>query len=481
VDPAWVLSLPEDATVAAEADGELTLCGPWSRIVLRRLSGGLRDALCRLRFPGERAGRLAEHVHAAEGRTGLAHWYYHLQQLAGRQVLHLSAHAGGTRLATLEAMAPAFVLPPGGPLAQRPCVLSRFAWTYRRGDVLVLESPLSCARVVLHDQRAAALVHALSRPAAPADLDGRIPGLPAEAVGPLLGLLVHAGMACAVDAQGKTAEDADPDLRCWEFHDLLFHARSREGRHDSPCGATYPQAGRLPPPPALPPCSAGEAIDLYRPDLEQLQREDPPFALVQDQRRSVRRYAAEPIGDRELGEFLYRVARVRERQDVEVPTPAGAVRMDFATRPYPAGGALYEVEVYAVVHACGGLAPGLYRYDPLGHRLERRAGPTAAVERLLSLAALAAGVEAEGLQVLLILAARLPRVSWKYSGLAYALVLKHVGVLFQTMYLAATAMGLAPCALGCGDSDLFARAAGVSGWAETSVGEFLLGSRTQSE
>jgi hypothetical protein len=45
------------------------------------------------------------------------------------------------------------------------------------------------------------------------------------------------------------------------------------------------------------------------------------------------------------------------------------------------------------------------------------------------------------------------------------------------MYLAATAMGLAPCGVGVGDADLFARAAGTDYYAETSVGEFLLGSR----
>ena len=50
------------------------------------------------------------------------------------------------------------------------------------------------------------------------------------------------------------------------------------------------------------------------------------------------------------------------------------------------------------------------------------------------------------------------------------------GVLSQAMYLAATAMGLAPCAIGGGDADLFARAAGTDYYAETSVGEFLLGS-----
>ena len=161
---------------------------------------------------------------------------------------------------------------------------------------------------------------------------------------------------------------------------------------------------------------------------------------------------------------------------MEAATPVGPMPMDFATRPYPSGGALYELEIYAVVAACGGLSPGLYRYDGLAHRLTCRAGWTGPVVRLTQEAALAAGLALGEMQVLLVLTARLPRVAWKYAGLAYALVLKNAGVVFQTMYLAAAAMNLAPCAIGLGDSDLFARAAGVDYYAESSVGEFLLGS-----
>ena len=47
------------------------------------------------------------------------------------------------------------------------------------------------------------------------------------------------------------------------------------------------------------------------------------------------------------------------------------------------------------------------------------------------------------------------------------------------MYLTATAMELAPCAIGTGDSDLFARASGLDYYEETSVGEFALGSRRE--
>ena len=63
--------------------------------------------------------------------------------------------------------------------------------------------------------------------------------------------------------------------------------------------------------------------------------------------------------------------------------------------------------------------------------------------------------------------------------MGYALILKDVGVLYQTMYLVAEAMGLGACALGGGEADLFAAAAGVDDYAESSVGEFLIGSRAE--
>jgi hypothetical protein len=43
------------------------------------------------------------------------------------------------------------------------------------------------------------------------------------------------------------------------------------------------------------------------------------------------------------------------------------------------------------------------------------------------------------------------------------------------MYLAAVAMGLAPCALGTGDSGAFGAATRLDPLVESSVGEFMLG------
>jgi SagB-type dehydrogenase family enzyme len=79
-------------------------------------------------------------------------------------------------------------------------------------------------------------------------------------------------------------------------------------------------------------------------------------------------------------------------------------------------------------------------------------------------------------QVLLCVTARFRRVSWKYEGMAYAMVQKEVGVLYEALYLAATAMRLAPCALGGGDTALVTRALALDPLEEGPVGEFVLGS-----
>ena len=77
--------------------------------------------------------------------------------------------------------------------------------------------------------------------------------------------------------------------------------------------------------------------------------------------------------------------------------------------------------------------------------------------------------------MLVTIAARFGRVSWKYSSLAYALILKDVGVLLQTLYLMATDMGLGGCAIGSTNIDLFARMTGIAFHVEGAVGQFALG------
>jgi SagB-type dehydrogenase family enzyme len=184
----------------------------------------------------------------------------------------------------------------------------------------------------------------------------------------------------------------------------------------------------------------------------------------------MRRPGAAPLSIGALGEILFRTLRVRSS------SPPNAERAyEFTDRPYPSAGACHPLNAYLVVDRCRGLDPGLYRYVPDEHALTRVCGRNDGVERLLQEAAHATGAGARP-QILMILAARFARVSWSYGPLSYNLILKEVGVVFQSVYLAATAMGLGACALGVGDARVFEEVAGTDGLVETSVGEIFLGS-----
>jgi SagB-type dehydrogenase family enzyme len=471
------LFLRDGVSVSTPAEGELVVDSVSARIVFKQLGPGSLVALQRLASSGEHEDRLAECVLQRDGASALAKLYHYLHRLTQRGLLLRSAHDNGERVATMVPVSPQFVFAGRKAAGDHHYVLSRFAYMRRESDEIVLECPLSHARIILHDFRAAALVHALSKPRSAEELVAPIAGLSADAAALVTMLLLNSGMLQELNPPGRTPQEENAMLQCWEFHDLLFHARSRGGRHDSDVGGTYRLAGRLDPLPGLKPIQPREILELYRPDLDRQQREDPPFARVQETRRSLREYAAKPITGRQLGEFLYRVARATEYVEAEVATPHGPVRLGLASRPYPSGGALYELELYPAINACEDVVPGLHYYDPMHHRLCRLSGRTPDVQQLLTEASVYAQIPCDRLQVLLIVTARFPRIGWKYAGLAYSLVLKNVGVIYQTMYLAATAMGLAPCALGYGNADLFARAAGTDYYAETSVGEFLLGSK----
>jgi len=95
-------------------------------------------------------------------------------------------------------------------------------------------------------------------------------------------------------------------------------------------------------------------------------------------------------------------------------------------------------------------------------------------EALLKSAEVAMGASAAP-QILITIAARFGRTSWKYSSIAYSLVLKDVGVLTQTFYILATAMGLGGCAIGGVNIDLFARMTGIQFYVEGPVGQFAIG------
>lgn len=81
---------------------------------------------------------------------------------------------------------------------------------------------------------------------------------------------------------------------------------------------------------------------------------------------------------------------------------------------------------------------------------------------------------------LIVLAAQYARMHGIYPDIGYSLIPKEVGAVFQAAMMAAAAMGLSTCPLGCGNTLLFSELAGVSSLVESSVGELMLGSREES-
>jgi SagB-type dehydrogenase family enzyme len=419
---------------------------------------------------------LADIALVVDEQTDLAVLYYEVERLAARGVISRLLSVDGHLLLSCVATSSGWRFDRRPVEADQSCRLSRFAYCHRRGSELVVESPLAPTRTVLLDPAAAAPIAGLAEPTTVDKLAGELPGWDRRALEAVVEFLVAAKVVDTVGDGEELSGDRAGHLDQSEFHDVLFHARSRRGYHDGPLGATFRFAGSLPPQPAVRPTAWRVHVALPTPDIDRLADEDAPFTRVVESRSSVRAYGP-PLRLEEVGHFLYRAARVRSVTAVD---PEVGQLYETTSRPYPSGGATYDLELYLTVGSCDGLPPAIYHYDPVEHHLGLVTDERRWVDAMLREAWLACAQQAVP-QVLVTLTSRLARLSWKYEAIAYAATLKNVGVLYQTMYLVATAMGLAPCALGSGNSVLFAEATGVDRWAEPSVGEFMLGTRPSSQ
>jgi SagB-type dehydrogenase family enzyme len=359
--------------------------------------------------------------------------------------------------------------------------LSVYACLRADGREYSLESPLSLHRVVLHRTAAMRLIAPLASPITPAAFTAAL-SRAEPAAGRVLEYLAAAGMVVGAQGAGNSsvfAEDLDIAVVGWSPVEMMFHIRSTLGRHDHNFGVTYPAGTTRPVEPVVKP-QASRHIPLHRPRWDDLRQSDPPVVVAMEVRRSVRRYAESPISAEQIGDLLYRTARVRSLITAapggQDPPDVPASGTPYSNRPYPSGGACYELELYLTVASCTGLANGVYHYDPLGHRLEPVSADRAAADELLSAACMTAALDSPA-QVLISMTARFRRLSWRYEGLAYRLVLMHVGVLMQNLYLVCAAMGLAPCALDAVDIDVAARAFGADWRTEPCIGQFLVGGK----
>jgi SagB-type dehydrogenase family enzyme len=163
-------------------------------------------------------------------------------------------------------------------------------------------------------------------------------------------------------------------------------------------------------------------------------------------RRSVRDYAAEPLSAEEFSRLLHAAQGVTARRQ--------------GLRAAPSAGALYPIELYAVVHDVAGLEPGIYHYAVQEHELEllQRGDFRTAVMQ--------AGLWQDFLgqaSVCFVLSAIFQRTRWKYRERTYRYVLLEAGHVGQNLYLAAASMGLGACAVGAFLDDEFNDLLGLDG------------------
>jgi SagB-type dehydrogenase family enzyme len=432
----------------AEALGVLS---PGQREILRALARGL-CARADLHALGRECDGDSDGTGGSAGAGKL------ISQLLAGGWLSVTVTFLGRGLYALDPLRPP---PPRPGMAVPDLALSRFAIVRSSQDGIVVESPRAWCDLRILDATTLGVIGELAGAGASTQV------LPARAAERMRRDLQWAGLAGPPD----DGESTQLRLRQWKPHELWFHERSRlgyRGGFGDGFGGTFWAKGTFDPPTARHDRFSARPIDLYRPDLSALRQTDPTLTTVLEDRRSVRRHDEDnPVTMEQLGEFLYRCARTRLVRTLD--------GFEYTSKPYPSGGSAYELELYPVVRHAQGLAPGMYHYDSLDHQLRMvRDANHPAVRRLLRVAAVGA-VGGGQPQVLIVVGARVGRLMWKYESMPYALILKHVGVLYQTMYCVAAAMGLGACALGSGDASAFTEASGLDPLVECSVGEFILG------
>jgi len=193
------------------------------------------------------------------------------------------------------------------------------------------------------------------------------------------------------------------------------------------------------------------------------------FYEVLDKRKTIRTYGRGRVSIDELSQLLYYCARVKMVfKDVVLGT--------MTRRPYPSGGARHPLEIYPVCNYVTGIDSGIYYYNPVKHNLVlvNRSNKYQRMFNMWVRQETAPKINREP-DVTFVITAVFARTMWKYKYIGLATIMKDLGCLYQTMYLVATEMGLAPCAIGATNERLVRDWLKLNWFTESHVGCFTLG------
>jgi len=202
----------------------------------------------------------------------------------------------------------------------------------------------------------------------------------------------------------------------------------------------YPQKQGVPMPPIeLPVDSSQELIDL--PSGKDLQIENFDFVNLVEKRKSLRKYADEPITLEELAYLLWGTQGVKTVTDRPV-----------SFRTVPSAGSRHPFETYMLVNQVSGLEPGLYRYLALSHQLARMNGFDGIREDLTSASLKQKHVYNSAVTFSWV--AIPERTTWRYGNRGFRYIHLDAGHVCQNLYLLAESIDCGVCAIAAFDDDM---------------------------
>jgi SagB-type dehydrogenase family enzyme len=151
------------------------------------------------------------------------------------------------------------------------------------------------------------------------------------------------------------------------------------------------------------------------------------------ERRSIREYSPEAISLAELAQLLWSAQGVTGADGVKAA---------------PSAGALYPLEIYAVIAKVEGISEGIYKYHSATNSLERYAKGD--VRKQLAEAALDQTCVKDA-PLVLVIAAVYERITRKYSSRGIRYVHMEVGHTAENVYLQAGALSLGTVIVGAFD------------------------------
>lgn len=230
-------------------------------------------------------------------------------------------------------------------------------------------------------------------------------------------------------------------LKSLSLEDKEYESHQRKGVPPPPLEKPFPEDAPL--------------IDLVKPDATNLG--SMPLMKAIRQRESRRKYTKEALTLEELSFLLYATQGVKEVDRNRV----------WTRRTVPSGGARHPIETYLIVNRVEGLAPGVYRYLPLEHKLLLVTSEAPSAKKVSDACWEQAFV---GQAAVVFIWTAIPyRAEWRYSVVAYKDIAVEAGHVCQNLYLACESIEAGTCAILAYEQEAVDDLIGVDGEEEFTV------------